>query len=393
MLMSVCESGQAWRPMLLVVAVMAIGGAGARGQEGAVGARCRSDLAARVHVSPSAVRIVSTEAVTWPDAGLGLPQSGMAYAQAQTPGWRIVLEARSTRYVYTAGERALRYGGPVEIWQHSVVFVRPNRNEPNGNGTLMQASLLGTHEARIMRMVTEVYPQRDGSLLAKRRTSRSGFMALHLGPLATSQPAVLYAAFDFGALALRPSDGQWAGFVRPHVGGSWAVCIGNVLKPAVDPRLVALPTGAVPGDLGFSPNGVVLRIQTDGKPAYYEIPDVAAGKGLQLSTEERFAGLKDHAVTATETLVVRGVEKAEPSVEVGVKGSTGSVRLVARIAGASLVEYEMFAKRYVYVRAMRNGVPEAHTVDLTTGEVYDASVSGVVGARLIHRAPPGTPVQ
>lgn len=53
----------------------------------------RTEVARRTGVDPVTVRIVRAEQVDWPDASLGCPQPGMAYAQVVTPGYRVVVEA------------------------------------------------------------------------------------------------------------------------------------------------------------------------------------------------------------------------------------------------------------------------------------------------------------
>ena len=58
------------------------------------------DLAERLDLSPEQIRLVSVEAVDWPDASLGCPQPGMMYAQVITPGYRITLEAEEETYEY-----------------------------------------------------------------------------------------------------------------------------------------------------------------------------------------------------------------------------------------------------------------------------------------------------
>ena len=50
--------------------------------------------------SDAQVSVFSVEAVTWPDAGLGCPQQDMMYAQVETPGYMILLEAGGQTYNY-----------------------------------------------------------------------------------------------------------------------------------------------------------------------------------------------------------------------------------------------------------------------------------------------------
>ena len=59
-----------------------------------------ADLAERLGISPSAITIVSVEAVDWPDTSLGNPQPGMFYAQVITPGYKILLSANDQLFEY-----------------------------------------------------------------------------------------------------------------------------------------------------------------------------------------------------------------------------------------------------------------------------------------------------
>ncbi|MGD9497183.1 MAG: hypothetical protein AB7Y46_12870 [Armatimonadota bacterium] len=58
------------------------------------------DLAARLGVAAELITVESMERVTWPDASLGNPEPGRAYAQVMTQGYRVALEAGGQRYVY-----------------------------------------------------------------------------------------------------------------------------------------------------------------------------------------------------------------------------------------------------------------------------------------------------
>lgn len=55
-------------------------------------------LAGWLDVSVDSIAFVSSEPVDWPDAGLGCPISGLAYAQVVTPGFRITLETGGREY-------------------------------------------------------------------------------------------------------------------------------------------------------------------------------------------------------------------------------------------------------------------------------------------------------
>jgi hypothetical protein len=58
------------------------------------------DAANRSTTARADIKVISEEAVTWPDGSLGCPKPGMVYTQALVPGYRIVLRA---------GEQTLNY--------------------------------------------------------------------------------------------------------------------------------------------------------------------------------------------------------------------------------------------------------------------------------------------
>jgi hypothetical protein len=59
-----------------------------------------ADLASREGVPAESIQVLSVQAVTWPDASLGCPQSGIVYAQVETPGLQIQLEIIESIYWY-----------------------------------------------------------------------------------------------------------------------------------------------------------------------------------------------------------------------------------------------------------------------------------------------------
>jgi hypothetical protein len=62
-----------------------------------------ADLAQRLDVDPSAIVAVSARSVTWPNAGIGCEQPGMAYIQVPVDGGEIILQAAGITYRYTMG--------------------------------------------------------------------------------------------------------------------------------------------------------------------------------------------------------------------------------------------------------------------------------------------------
>jgi hypothetical protein len=57
-----------------------------------------AEIARLANVSIDQVTVRSAEPVTFPDAGLGCPQPGMAYTQVMTDGFKVVAEAGGTTY-------------------------------------------------------------------------------------------------------------------------------------------------------------------------------------------------------------------------------------------------------------------------------------------------------
>jgi len=63
-------------------------------------ALAKRDLAQRLKRTEATIQVASIEAVDWPDASLGCPEPGMAYAQVITPGYRLILLADGGRHEY-----------------------------------------------------------------------------------------------------------------------------------------------------------------------------------------------------------------------------------------------------------------------------------------------------
>lgn len=61
-----------------------------------------ADLARRLGVQVTDIRVISSEKVTWRDGSLGCPEPGMGYTQALVPGWRALLEVDGVEYSYHA---------------------------------------------------------------------------------------------------------------------------------------------------------------------------------------------------------------------------------------------------------------------------------------------------
>jgi len=70
--------------------------------------RAKEDLAQRLNILLTEIRLVDAKAVTWPDASLGCPQPGMLYKQVPEDGALIILQAKGITYEYhNGGSRGL----------------------------------------------------------------------------------------------------------------------------------------------------------------------------------------------------------------------------------------------------------------------------------------------
>lgn len=64
-----------------------------------------ADAAQRTGLDTSALKVISAEAVTWPDGSLGCPVPGMLYTMALVPGYRVRIQAGSEGLHYHASAR------------------------------------------------------------------------------------------------------------------------------------------------------------------------------------------------------------------------------------------------------------------------------------------------
>jgi len=62
--------------------------------------QAQADLGKRLGVAVAAIKVVSAEAVDWPNGGLGCAEPGRMYTMAIVPGYRVELEAAGRTYSY-----------------------------------------------------------------------------------------------------------------------------------------------------------------------------------------------------------------------------------------------------------------------------------------------------
>jgi len=67
--------------------------------------KVRADAATRAGVDAAAVKLISSEAVMWPNGALGCGKPGEMVTQAIVPGYRVELEAGGKRFTYHTSEK------------------------------------------------------------------------------------------------------------------------------------------------------------------------------------------------------------------------------------------------------------------------------------------------
>ena len=67
--------------------------------------RSKADLAQRLSIPTSQIKVIQTKEAAWADVSLGCPQPGIDYAQIPTPGYIIVLEYAGDEFEYHASIR------------------------------------------------------------------------------------------------------------------------------------------------------------------------------------------------------------------------------------------------------------------------------------------------
>jgi hypothetical protein len=63
-----------------------------------------TSLSETLSIPPEEIKVVSTEAVTWPDGCLGIVRMGMMCTQAEVPGFKLILEANGKEYEFHTNE-------------------------------------------------------------------------------------------------------------------------------------------------------------------------------------------------------------------------------------------------------------------------------------------------
>ncbi|MBK8974755.1 MAG: hypothetical protein IPM29_02405 [Planctomycetes bacterium] len=320
--------------------------------------KARDDLARRLRVDPTTVTLVSESPVTWTDGALGLHRPGELVTKALVAGTLITLHARNTDWIYTSGGNAIRFGGP-RVEDASLLYLQQIDGEPNLNGNLVQVSLAGHNPRVLIPAVTEYAAFADGSILATRRTSRSGFDLLCLRP-GTGEALRLGGALAYGAMAMDDQGRHWAAVQKTMLGSGWSVALGEVGGQV---RSVDLPDGKVVRILWLEGS---LRVQLES--GWLELADGWQKTGAPfVPADHEFVLNKSQSLDArTETV------DGKPVTKVAVVWFTGQEDPIAEVPGLELERCELIAGRWMLLTGVRAGEGVAVVVDVATGLVMPA---------------------
>lgn len=114
-----------------------------------------TSLSETLGVPPDEIKVVSTEAVTWPDGCLGVVREGMMCTQAEVPGFKIILEANGKEHEFHTNEDG------------SVVLIAegaPNSGAVEETVIKQLAANLGLQEVDIKVIRSEMVEFRDSCL-------------------------------------------------------------------------------------------------------------------------------------------------------------------------------------------------------------------------------------
>jgi len=354
------------------------------GPGGDAAQRLRQDLADRLKLTVDKVQVVAMVPTAFPDTSLGLSRPGEAYAMMITNGHVAILSAGHARYLYTCAGAAMRYGGPLASWGYSALYIQRVPMEPNLNGNLMQVSLCGTNPKLVLAGVNGFSPQRDGSVIGKRRTSRSGHELLYVAPGKYGDVVKLAGAFDFGDAAVKPETSQWVAFSRPMVGATWQVT-GGKLDGARDMAPVDLPPGTRPQRLYWHQQNPAAALDLEGRTVHYEL--VREGEHYAWRQQQGFFPPEEEhmMLNKSESLEVRTEMVGDkPVTRVSTVWFTGAETRVATIEGFKLTELSLsIGKRFAFLFGSMEDRQVGLTVDTMTGEVLRTVEGPTAKARLL----------
>lgn len=363
----------------LTMALLTLAGS-ARAAESPEAAAARADLARRLGVPVAEIRVAAEREVTFPDGSLGLPRPGEMTTQALVEGVALTLQSGNAAHLYTGASGRVRYGGPRSAWSYSALWIEPVENDPNLNGNLVQVSLAGTNPDLLLSGVGDFWPRPDGSVLATRRTSRSGHDLLYLAPGQRREARKLLSGFAFACPTTDSTGRIWAAFLRPQVGGGW-VLLRQPLSGDTEPERLALPEGTRPLGLSWTGQEPVITVDRQGTPRNYEW----TGKAWQ-ELASWIPPEADLMMNKSEHLEVRTVtEGGTPVTKVLSVWFTGDERVLATIPD---FEYREMNVAPGFEFLVLSGGGKAYAVDVFSGQALPLPASSTAPTRLLLTPPP-----
>lgn len=333
-------------------------------------AQCKTDLAKRNKLDLDSIKVAEQKSVTWPSSALGMPEIGKVYITRQTPGKRIVLANRNTKYLYTMDKKTFRYGGHVNLWNYSMLYTKSIQNEPNLNRELHQCSLLGTNDSILVSGVSEYYPQENGQVLFTRRTSRSGCELWFVDAKNPKSLKHLCSGFYIGEAAINTKQDTWAAIVRPSIGYTWMIFVGSLKSNQSDVQKISIPDDIDPTRIAWNEDGIIIQNKKENRAAYWENSLKATPSEWKPSVRYRFPGFDEFILSKSTSLeVIDSPDKNHPVVEVAETWFTGEKNVLATLDGLTLRGCNHIGQ-YVFVWGETKTGKAAYTVDISTGEVF-----------------------
>ncbi len=85
----------------------------------------KADLAQRLGVEITAITLVITKPITWPDATLGCPKPGMDFSPVEIPGYILQLKVDGKEYMYHTDDVSRVILCPAEGERPDDIFIMP----------------------------------------------------------------------------------------------------------------------------------------------------------------------------------------------------------------------------------------------------------------------------
>ncbi len=315
------------------------------------------------------------------------------------------------RFLTTAGAALLalaaQAAGPVRAQAPdpcrgtAVLTIEAGEPDADFNGRLVRVELDGTGRRVLFERASDVYPQDDGSLFVKSRTSRSGHDLFYIAPGGARDAARIAAAFDFVDAAIGP-DGRRAALVaRTGPALEWEIEIVGLRASSAAPLHVALPAGVRPERLRWprrsagaaDPAGggemPVLIGTRDGRSVRFGLAGMTASPRWDDLPGYAGSEADDFVLNKSQTLSVRGLEAdGSPAIRVEYAWWHGATDEIVTIPGLELVSYEWACgHRSVFILGRKDGLLTALTVDLAGKKVLTALKGAREPVKLLKTGP------